>query len=270
MKFHSTIALGGLLLMQMSFAGAQQPAAPQASRSPILGENVSGAKANEIRIIASGSMMVPIQSVQAQADKATGKHLVIEYGAARAGLRDEIINGQDFEVAVLVPDVNDELVQKGLAKSQRFAVVRMPVGIGYTGDGPAPEVSTPAALKKTLLGAKGVMYSPMGAGAPTAKKILSSLGIADAVKFAGAGSDPSSPLARGEYTISIFPASEIVANHNVKYLGPVIDDFQIPVVVEAVIGAHARDPKAAAAFIGFLQGPEFAQVLKQHGMVMAK
>ena len=40
--------------------------------------------------------------------------------------------------------------------------------------------------------------------------------------------------------------------------------------IEATIGAHANDPKAALTFVKFLQGPEIDAGLKANMMVKAK
>jgi molybdate transport system substrate-binding protein len=242
----------------------------------VLGEKVADAKPGDVRVIATASILGSLQPVMADADRAVGKHLVIEYGTARGSLRDLIINGQSFELAILVPDVNDELVQKGLARAPRYRIATIPVGIGYTGDGSPPDISTPAALKKTLLGAKQVMYAPQGMGAQTATKMIDALGIKDSIKLAtpgargpGAGTAPV-VLGPGEYTVSIQPTSEIFANKNAKYAGPVIDAYQVPQILEAVVGTHVRDEKAAMAFVDYLRGPEFGAVLKRMGFVQGK
>lgn len=277
------ISVLAFLAWQAPYVHAQAPGGP----APF-GKKVADAAPNELRVIASGSLQRPLESVRMQAEQAAQRPLAIQYGAARGGLRDEILAGQEFEVALLVPDVNKELVQQGKALAQTYEVARIPVAIGLRGEGAPPDVSSPAAIKKALLGAKSVRYQPGGAGWPTMNKILSSLGIADSIKDAtkmggpsgapvgpppGAGAGPGAPgapmtpaLAAGEYEIWVFPVSEILSNRALKNLGPVIPEFQVPVITEAVIGAHARDKKAAQAFIDFLRGPTFELALKESGM----
>lgn len=257
-----------LLCCWLASANAQAPAGSPPGGAAWLGQRVTDAKLHDLRVFATGALQSSLDPTKAQADQSVGKHVVIQYGAARADLRDQILMGQSFEVAILVPDVNDELVQKGLAQTQRFEIARLPVGIGYAGDVPAPDISTAAGLKKTLLGATAVNYSPAGLGAQTATKIFAALDIADAVRRAPPGQ--SIPLGPGEYSIAIFPASEILANKNLKYIGPVIDDFQIPLQLQAVIGTQARDAKAAKAFIDFLRSPAFATTLERNGMEVGK
>lgn len=242
---------------------------------PVLGERVADAKPGDVRVIATGSILASLQSVKADADRAVGKHLAIEYGTARGTLRELIMSGQEFELAILVPDVNDELVQKGFARLPKYEIARIPVGIGYTGDGSPPDVSTAEALKKVLLGAKEVIFAPQGMGAQSATKIIDGLGIKDAIKLAPMGpqgrtaGSPPLVLGPGEYTINIQPNSEIFANKNVKYAGPVIDAYQVPQVLEAVVGTHARDEKSAKALLDYLRGPEFGALLKSNGFVQS-
>jgi molybdate transport system substrate-binding protein len=249
---------------------------PRAGGAPMLGEKVAEAKPTDVRVIATGSILASLKSVQAEADRAVGKHLAVEYGTARGTLRDLIIGGQDFELAILVPDVNDELVQKGLARATRYEIARIPVGIGYTGDGSPPDVSTPEALKKVLLGARQVVFAPQGMGAQSANKIIDGLGIRDSIKLAQMGPQGPAPgatpvvLGPGEYSINIQPASEIYANKNAKYAGPVIDAYQVPQILEAVVGAHARDEKSTMVLLGYLRGADFGAVLKRNGFVQSR
>jgi molybdate transport system substrate-binding protein len=276
MKLRTVVTtMAWLTLAQIGSVNAQAPVAPAnppPGGPPMLGQKVAEAKPDEIRVIATGAIIASLEPVKAQADKAVGKHLVIEYGAARAGLRDQILNGQAFEVAILVPDVNDELIKNGFAQTRKFEVARVPVAVGYAGNVSAPDISTPAALKKTLLNAKEVSYAPQGLGAQTANKLLSELGISDSIKRSSAagGGAGGGQLGNGEYSISIFPASEIISNKNVKYIGPVIDQYQVAQVLEAVVGTHAKDEKAAKAFIDFLRSPAFEAALTKNGMVQSK
>ena len=74
------------------------------------------------------------------------------------------------------------------------------------------------------------------------------------------------PLAAGEYEINIYPLSEIIPNKRLKNLGAVIAPLQVSAIIEATVGKHAADPKAALALIKFLQGPAIDRALKDYGM----
>lgn len=277
------IMLMALICLQTHFSYAQSPGGPPTELPPggpppggmppggfpPLGPKIADAKSNELRVMASGSLQTAIESQRADIERAVKWPLAIQYGAARGGLRTEILAGQDFEVAILFADINKELVAQGKASPKTYTIARVPVALGFRGEGPAPDVSNQAALKQTLLNAKVVRYEPNGAGRPTVDKILSSLGITDTIRDAtkaGNASKQNSPLEANEYEIFIFPLSEILSNNSLKNLGPVLSEFQVPVIIEAVIGAHAKDAKAAEKFIDYLRSPAFQPALQERGM----
>ena len=64
-----------------------------------------------------------------------------------------------------------------IVPGSRFDVARVPVAIGQRGEAPKSDISTPAALKATLLKAKAVRWATNGASLPTINKMLEGLGI---------------------------------------------------------------------------------------------
>jgi len=49
-----------------------------------------------------------------------------------------------------------------------------------------------------------------------------------------------------------------------------INQFQVAQVIQAVVGTHPRDEKAAKAFVEFLRSPSFEAALTKNGMVQSK
>jgi molybdate transport system substrate-binding protein len=233
------------------------------------GPKVADAKPGDLRVIATAAIREPLDAVLAQAQHVVGRQLVVEYGSARGNLRDTILAGQDFEVALLLPDVNEELLRQGRILPESHEIARVNVAIGLRGDAPNVDVSTPAALKKAMLDAKSVKYAPTGAAILTVKKVLSTLGIADSVKDASK-ERTQVELGPGQYELNLYPLSEIIPNKALKNLGPVTAELQVPVIICAVIGKHANDEKAARALVEFLQGPAIDRALEADGMIKGK
>ena len=226
---------------------------------------VADAKPGNVRVIVTAAIREPLNAVLKQAEAAIGKPIVAEYGSARGNLKDEILKGQDFEVAILLPDVDDEIQAAGKIAPDRFEIARVPVAFGLRGEAPHLDVNSPAAVKAAMLNAKSVKYAPTGAALMTVKKILSTLNVARRVHDSSAV-QAEVPLAAGEYEINIYPLSEIIPNKKLKNLGAVIPQLQVLVIIEASAGNNAADPKAARALIQFLQGPAIDQALKDDGM----
>src|SRR5712691_5549721 len=211
---------------------------------------VADAKPGDVRVIVTAAIREPLNAALKQEEAAIDKPIVAEYGSARGNLKDEILKGQDFEVAILLPDVDDDIEAAGKIAPGRFEVARVPVAFGLRGDVPNLDVGSPAAVKAAMLNAKSVKYAPTGAALMTVKKILSTLDIADKIH------DSSTvraevPLAAGEYEINIYPLSEIIPNKRLKNLGAVTAQLQVPAVIEATVGKNAADAKAALALIRF-------------------
>jgi ABC-type molybdate transport system substrate-binding protein len=77
------------------------------------GPKVADAKPGDVRVIATAAIRDPLNAVRKQAEATVGKPIVAEYGSARGNLKDLILKGQDFEVAMLLPDVDDEVQAAG-------------------------------------------------------------------------------------------------------------------------------------------------------------
>jgi molybdate transport system substrate-binding protein len=227
--------------------------------------NVAAAKPGDVRVIATAAIRDPLNAVGKQAEAVIGKPIVTEYGSARGNLKAAILTGQDFEVAILLPDVGDELEAAGKLAPGRFEIARVAVAFGLRGEAPTLDVSSPAAVKAAMVNAKSVKYSPTGAALMTVKKILSTLDIAGKIHDSSL-TQGEAVLAAGEYEINIYPLSEIIANRRLKNLGAVIAPLQVPAIIEATVGKNAADAKAALALIKFLQGPAINQALKDYGM----
>jgi molybdate transport system substrate-binding protein len=226
---------------------------------------VADAKPGDVRVIVTAAIREPLDAVLKQAEATVDKPIVAEYGSARGNLKDQILKGQDFEVAMLLPDVNDEIQAAGKIVPGRFEIARVPVALGLRGESPNPDVSSPAAIKVAVLNAKSVKYSPTGAALMTVRKILSTLEIGDKIHDSSRVQGEV-PLAAGEYEINIYPLSEIISNKKLKNLGAVIPQLQVPAIIEATVGKNAADPKTALALIKFLQGPAIDRALKDYGM----
>jgi molybdate transport system substrate-binding protein len=235
------------------------------ANAQVIVPKVADAKPGDLRVIATAAIRDPLNAVRKQAETVIGKPIVAEYGSARGNLKAEILKGQDFEVAILLPDVDDDLEAAGKITPGRFEIARVPVAFGLRGEVPNLDVGSPAAVKAAMLNAKSVKYAPTGAALMTVKKILSTLDIADKIHDSSTVREEA-PLAAGEYEINIYPLSEIIPNRRLKNLGAVIAELQVPAIIEATVGKNAADPKAALALVKFLQGPAIDQALKDYGM----
>lgn len=228
------------------------------------GERIADAKPGDVRVLATAAIRIPLDAVRVEASKAIGRALVIEYGSARGNLKEAVMAGTGFEVAMLLPDVDEQLLKAGKIMSPGVVIARTDVAIGLRGDG-TPDLSSPDMIKTAMLNAKSLRWSDTGAALFTVNKILDTLKIRDAVKARHNMVPAPVPLGPGEYEINIYPLSEILPNKNLRNTGPVIPELQVPVVVTATISANTAHLAAAKALVKFLQGPAIEPALKRNG-----
>jgi molybdate transport system substrate-binding protein len=228
------------------------------------------AQTTDLRVMISDGMKTVVEELTPQIEHAIGRKLAVQFNSSK-NLRDKIQAGEPFDAAILTSDVLDDLIKQGkIAPAGRAEISRTGLGVGVRAGAPKPDISTPGALKKTLLAAKSISFNPTGASAAHTYDMFSRMGITDAVKpklmlDAEAGR-PQMNVAGGktELVISLIP--EIRFFPGVDLVGPIPPDYQSYVNFAGGIAANARDAEGAKALIQFLTGPAVVPVLKAKGM----
>jgi molybdate transport system substrate-binding protein len=142
---------------------------------------------------------------------------------------------------------------------------------------PKPDISTPDALKKTLLGAKSVAFPDGARGAAAGvsfDQTLKTLGIAEQMQAkitrAQGGGRAMEMLAKGEVEIGLTFLSEIVDDAGVEVVGILPREISTPTALVGFVSTKAKSPEAAKALLKYLSGPEAAAVYKTMGMQVGK
>jgi hypothetical protein len=179
-------------------------------------------------VIVTAAMRQPLDEVRNLAEQAIGRPLVIEYGSARGNLKQEILAGRSFEVALLPPDVDADLTKADKILPGIFEIARDTRGRGIT------------------------RQRALGSGSQYAR-------VAEACNV-----ECQEPMALGpgEYEICLFPISENIPNQALTNLRPVMPSLQVPVLITAVVGKHANDLQSASSLIKFLQGPAIGAAVR--------
>lgn len=232
---------------------------------------ISEAGPNDLRVLVVNSLRTALEHGMAGAEKVTGHKIVIQTGTAGGNLKDAIMSGQGYELALLTPEVNAELIKGGKAIPGQTLIATGRMGFAVVGDVKV-DVSSPAAIKKTLTGAKSVVFSPQSSGRPSIDKMFTAIGVTEAmIKHDNSGT-PDQKWGPGEYQVYLYPMSEIVgwADRDWKNMGAFPPEYQVPVVVNAITGASARDPAATKKLLDYLTGPEMTAILIKDAWTPAK
>src|ERR1700680_5136407 len=140
------------------------------------------AQTTELHVMISDGMKTVVEELTPRIEHSTGRKLAAQFNSSK-NLRDKIQAGEPFDAAILTSDVLDDLIQKGkIAAGGRADISRTGLGMGVRAGAEKPDISTPDALKKTLLSAKSISFNPTGASAAHTYDMFSRMGITDAVK----------------------------------------------------------------------------------------
>jgi molybdate transport system substrate-binding protein len=129
---------------------------------------------------------------------------------------------------------------------------------------PKPDVSTAEALKRTLLQAKSIGFTGVGASRAGNEALLAKLGIADQVKPKIKLLNEAAPaaVAKGEVEIGLGPMSEVLLVPGVQIAGSFPAGLQSYLVFMAGVSSVSKNADAARSLIKFLAAPAAAPVFK--------
>jgi molybdate transport system substrate-binding protein len=228
------------------------------------------AQAPEVRVLASNGMKAVVEDLLPQAQHTIGRTISVQYRPT-AALKQEIDGGESFDAVIVTAESIAQLSKEGkTVGGEGTPISRVGVGIGIRRGTPRPDISTPEALKRALLGAKAIAYGPSGASFPYITRMLETLGIADTMKaktlFFDTSDGTNAAVADGKADFGITLVSEILPVKGIELLGPFPDEFQGYVRFSAAVSANAKNPESAAALIKFLAGPDTSASIKARGM----
>ena len=163
--------------------------------------------------------------------------------------------------------------EKLIVPGSRLEIARALIGVAVREGAQVPNISTPDAVKRTLLEARSITYvNPRFGGQVTVnlKAFLDRLGIADKVTkkvaYAFTGEEAVQKVVKGEADIVLAFVSEILPVRGVKWLGPLPATLQFPTSYSAAIGAGSANPELARTLLAAITSPEGRRVITDAGL----
>ena len=139
-------------------------------------------QAAELRIIAGGSTTGWLNELGPQFERASGHKLVIHFDST-PNLIKQATSGTPFDLAVVPVDVfKDAAAKARFVPGPTIDIARVGYGVIVRAGAPKPDVSTPDALKQTLLDAPSIAFVPESAAGAHILKTFDRLGIAEPMK----------------------------------------------------------------------------------------
>jgi molybdate transport system substrate-binding protein len=142
------------------------------------------------------------------------------------------------------------------------------VGVAVRAGAPQPDISTVDALKRALLAARSVAHSKVGASGIYFSEVLQRLGIADKLKkrIIVEKGPVGLVIASGEAEIGVQQLCELAPVPGIDIIGPLPDPLQKITHFAAGISTDAKDPKAGAALLDFLESDAVRAAMRAGGI----
>lgn len=227
------------------------------------------AQAADITVLATPGVKEAYLELVPHFEKASGNKVVTTW-AGTADVMKRMKAGEVFDAVILASNSLEELTDTGrLMAGSRADFARSLVGVAVRKGSPKPDISSPEALKRTLLAAKSIGIST-GPSGVYLTGLFDRMGLLAELKpkfrTPPSGANIGELVAKGEVEIGFQQVSELIHYPGVDFIGPLPAAVQQTTVFSGGVHAGAREPDAAREFLKFLSAPEHAAVLRKHGL----
>jgi molybdate transport system substrate-binding protein len=228
---------------------------------------VTQASSAEIKVLSTPTLKTTLDDLGPKFERATGHKLVTKFDAV-AVLKRQIEAGETFDVIILLPAAIDDLIKQGKVIG-RTDISRSGVGVAVRAGAPKPDVGSVDALKRALLGANSISYSPDSASSAFFLSLVDRLGIGGEVKpklKAAPGGRVMEPVASGDADLTVITIPNIIGVPGVAVAGLLPAELQSYTVFSAGVGAAAKEVDSAKELIRYLVAPEATPAFEAKGM----
>lgn len=229
---------------------------------------LANAHGAELKVLAGGSMTESLKELAPQFERTSGHKLTFQFDSTPNLIK--AATSGPFDLGVVPVDVmKDAAARARFAAGPTIDIARVGYGVAVRAGAPKPDVSTPEALKQTLLKAQSIAFIPASAAGAYVLSVFDRLGIAEAMKpktkvQATTGDIPKA-VANGDAELGVFLTNVLVAP-GVELAGPFPAELQQNLVFTAAVAADSKEADAAKAFINYLRTPEAAALIKAKGL----
>lgn len=218
----------------------------------------------ELRVMTSGAFSAAHLRLLSRVEQLTGLRVVTvttSIGSGDSSIPNRLKRGEIADLVICDDGILQGFIGEGLVRAEGHArLARSSVGLAVRAGAPAPDIGTPEALRKTLLGAASIGYSASVSGRYVTTELFRRLGIHDEVmprcRFIGDGQRVGTFIANGEVELGFQQISELLPIEGIAHITPLPDEFQRFTVYSAGVAASAVHPDAAVQAIRCLASPE--------------
>ena len=165
------------------------------------------------------------------------------------------------------------LTSGGIVAGSDVVIARSATAIAVKAGAPKPDISTPEALRQTLLNARAISYTDPAAGGASGiyfAKLLERMGIAVEInaktKFPPPSGYSGMFLPTGDVDLAVQQVPELLHVPGIEIVGPLPGDLHMVTVFVAGIPTDSAQPARARALIESLRTAEARALFRAKGL----
>lgn len=224
---------------------------------------------NSVRLLSTLALAGAVRALAARYQAVSGARIDADF-APTVRLLERLKEGETADVLILTQEGLAGLVSAGSVVAESCVdLARSWVGLAVKAGQPHPDISTEATLRSTLLAARSVAYSRLGASGIFFAQLIAKMDIADAIN-ARATVVPlgftAERIATGEADIAIQQLSELKQVKGIEIVGSLPLHLQTPAVFSAGRMAASKNVAPSDLLLKFLSSAEATPALVESGL----
>ena len=222
-----------------------------------------------VRVLSTLAVKGAFAELAIRFEAASGVRIDADFSPTVA-LLERLRGGEAADVVILTREGLDEMAaERRVAAASCVDLARSYVGIAVKAGRAHPDISSEAALRTTLLRARAVAYSRIGASGILFAELIVRLGIAHDIN-AHAVIIPSGLTAArvvaDEADLAIQQISELKQVAGIEVVGEIPRELQVPSVFSAGrMTASSKTPQSEQ-LLAFLRSPSATSMLREAGL----
>jgi len=239
---------------------------------------------SEITLMAPSPTRATMDKIVAAFTAKTGQKVKVTY-LSGVITRQSVAKGQSWDVNLIVAPFPSAVASGMIDPSTKTKVTAFLTAVAVPKGFPKPDISTPEAVKKSLLAAKKIGYEDpdFASAGYTPFEVITKLGIVEQVEtkselMLGPGGDGLAPntvagqvstqrrLQDKQIDIGMLYLSDMLPNKDkVDIIGVLPRQIATPTDIVGFIGRKASNPDAAKGLLKFFLTPEAQAMFKEGG-----
>ena len=224
---------------------------------------------NAVRLLSTLALMGAVRSLAGRYEAEAGARIDADF-APTLGLLDRLREGEAADVVILTREGLDGLKANGTVVAESCVdLARSFVGLAVKAGAGRPDIATEPALRASLLGARSVAYSGLGASGIFFARLIEQMGIAAEINTRACiipQGFTAERLVSGEADLAVQQISELKLVAGIEIVGPIPLHLQSPAVFSAGRLLASKNPDQADRLLTFLASPEAAPALRESGL----